>query len=332
MKKIFFSVFKILIPLAFGGYLIYKDLSQLTTSEKNDLMHGILSANIPWLILSLVIGMLSHVSRAYRWNYLTQPLGIKITFWNSFFSIMIGYAANLVFPRVGEIIRCSMITKYEKHALSKLIGTVVIERIFDLMILCIIILLVFFTQFNLLHEYIHPKMELFLNSNNLSQKLMYVSIAIGTFMVVAYVIFKKVNHPLIDKLGQMVKQMYAGLKNILHMKQKTPFLIHTLFIWFAYILSMYFAFISLDIFKNITIDMLLTCFLVGSLSVILVQGGIGIYPIAIMQALALYSIPEENGRTVGWLIWSVQTGLIIFAGIISWVFITYYNRKKNHSI
>ncbi len=327
MQKRFLSVIKILLPLLFGIFLIYHDLSKLSIVEKQQMLQSILSANYYWVALSLFVALLSHIVRAFRWNYLTQPLGFQFSFMNSLFAVIIGYFANLAIPRLGELLRCTIVAKYEKKEFSQIFGTIIVERLFDLLIMMLLMFLVIITQFDLLQGFLEDAFAAYSRkSNGSTNYLPWIAIGLLFMGMILVWFLRKSKHPWIIKIADWIINLWLGVQSIFKMKEKGWFLFHTLLIWFFYLLAMYLCFLSFDQ-VHIKPSVVLTCFVVGGLSMALTQGGLGLYPLAIMQAMVFYGIDEQIGRSLGWLMWTTHTAFIIFIGIISLIFLPLYNKK-----
>ena len=155
MKKRFKKITLIILPVALGVFLIWWSLSALSESDKLEIKNALKNVNYFWVFISLFLGLLSHLSRAYRWKFLLAPLGYKIHFINGVFTVFIAYLINLVIPRAGEIARATAISKYESIPFEKAFGTIVVERIVDVIMLLLIIVIAFFYQFDLLKDLIH---------------------------------------------------------------------------------------------------------------------------------------------------------------------------------
>ena len=158
MKSIF-SFLKVALPLAFGAFLIWYVFKDLTEQEKDELYTSFSSANYFWIFLSVSFGILSHMSRAIRWKYTIAPLGKTPGFWNSFFTVMIGYVANLALPRLGEVTRPGLLGKYEGLPFNKLFGTIVAERVADLVILVSIMAAIVLVEFDMLKDLLFGYLE-----------------------------------------------------------------------------------------------------------------------------------------------------------------------------
>jgi len=276
--------------------------------------------------------VLSHLSRAYRWKYLLDPLGLRPKFANSFFAVMIGYLINLLIPRAGELSRCGVLSRYEKMPFTKLFGTVIAERIADIIILGLIIVGVIISQFEILGETISSWMAKLENQAS----FLYTTLAIGGIIslsvVILYFSFKKSFHHFIHKLKSLLLSFMEGVKTILKMKSAGKFIFHTLFIWLMYFCMFLLCFFSLPETNPFNNEMrfagILAAFVMGGLSIIFVQGGIGVYPFAIMEVLVLYGISQAPSLALGWIIWTSQTAMVLILGIISLLVVGRFNKKQ----
>lgn len=326
MQSKILHILKLLIPLGLGLFLIYFDLSKLSDQERSEIWLSMQSANMSWVALSLLIALLSHVVRAYRWNFLTKPLGFSFTFPHAFFSVMIGYFVNLAVPRLGEVMRCTTAAKLGKQDFTKIFGTVIVERLFDLFVMALLISWLVLSQWHILNSFITG-----LLSDVSAQK----NTASGTWVIFSLVILgvsifwfiRKSNHPWAKKIINLLAGFWTGIQSILQMKNKMAFVAYTLLIWLLYILALYTCFLSIEDL-HVSFGMALTCFVVGGISMALTQGGLGLYPLAIMQGMVLYGVSPSVGRSVGWLMWSTHTGFIIFMGIISLILASIYQPQK----
>ena len=327
MKKILITVIKVILPLAFGVFLIWYVHNDLNQDEKNNLYESFRNANYLWVLASVFFGILSHLSRAYRWKYTLEPLGLKPRFWNSFFAVMIGYIANLLLPRLGEASRPGILTKYEKMPFDKLFGTVIAERVADLTILAAMICVVIISQLDKLGNALSGLLA------SGEEKFPITAIMIGllvflSVVIILLTILKKTSNPFMLRIKKLVIGFIIGLKSIIRMKNSWKFIFHTFFIWAMYMLMFYICFFSLPGTANTPFMGILAAFVMGGLSIIFIQGGIGIYPAAIMGTLALYGIAEPIGLALGWIIWTAQTLMIIILGSLSLILVPLYNKKR----
>lgn len=305
--------------------------SKLDSQQLESIMSSFRSANYWWVLFSLVLGFLSHWSRAYRWRYLLEPLGISTRFINSLFSVFSGYVANIILPRFGEVWRCVLVARYEKVSFEKLFGSVVAERIADVIVVSGVMALTVALQFALLGDKIDELVGDKFTADSIAGmavKLGFVAI-IG--LVVAFYVWrlmKRSGHPLFVKIRGIISGLAEGVTSILRMERKWSFVIHTLFIWVMYLAMFYLPFLALPETANVPLGGVLAAFVMGSLSIALVQGGIGVYPIAVAQTLGLYGVPYESGLALGWIVWSAQTGMIVFFGVGSLVLMPLVNAKS----
>lgn len=298
----------------------------LTPDELAEIKESFRNANYFWVGFALVFGTLSHVSRAYRWRYTMEPLGMKAGFINSFLAVMIGYVANIAFPRLGEVARCAAITRYEKQPFEKLFGTVVAERVADMIILMLIIATIILLQMDVLGEYLTETIG---SSGDRSGTLIKLGVAgvaalaVGIFLLIQ---IKTSEHRFAEKIRSVIGGFWDGILSIIRMKDKWAFIFHTLFIWLMYVVMFYLPFYALPETSGVGLAGVLAGFAVGGLSIVLVQGGIGVYPLVVSQALMLYGLDEVSGVTLGWLIWTSQTMMILVLGIGSVIAMPLYNK------
>ena len=326
MKKVLGNILKVGLPLAFGIYVIYYQYNQLEPEQVETIKKSFREANYFWVFLSLFFGTLSHVSRAYRWRYTLSPLGIQVKFLNSFLAVMIGYVANIVFPRLGEVSRCAVVAKYENQPFEKLFGTVVAERVADMIILLSIIVVVLFLQMDILKDTLADMLSSAGDPATLIKKLTVAGVVGALILVGGLVLLKISSHPFILKVKSFAKGLIDGVLSILKMKKKWSFIGHTAFIWIMYMAMFYVPFFALPETATIPLAGVLAAFVMGGLSIVFVQGGIGIYPLFVALVLSLYGVSETSGLTLGWIIWTAQTAMLIGWGAVSLIAMPLYNR------
>lgn len=326
MKKVLGNILKVGLPLAFGIYVIYYQYNQLEPEQVETIKKSFREANYFWVFLSLFFGTLSHVSRAYRWRYTLSPLGIQVKFLNSFLAVMIGYVANIVFPRLGEVSRCAVVAKYENQPFEKLFGTVVAERVADMIILLSIIVVVLFLQMDILKDTLADMLSSAGDPTMLIKKLTVAGVVGVLILVGGLVLLKISSHPFILKVKSFAKGLIDGVLSILKMKKKWSFIGHTAFIWIMYMTMFYVPFFALPETATVPLAGVLAAFVMGGLSIVFVQGGIGIYPLFVALVLSLYGVSETSGLTLGWIIWTAQTAMLIGWGAVSLIAMPLYNR------
>jgi uncharacterized protein (TIRG00374 family) len=334
LKGKLISILKVVIPLGIGIYVVWYQFNQLTDEQLNQINDSFAKADYFWVLLSVACGILSHISRAYRWKFLLEPLGYKTSFINNLFGVMIGYVANIVLPRLGEVWRCIMVSRYEKVSFEKLFGTVLAERVADLIVLLIIVATVVFMQISRLKDTFSELLNGFLETNSISSLalkggLLMLAAIVGSF--VGWRIVTRSQNTLMIKVRELIQGLIEGVLSIVKMKKKWAFLAHTAFIWLMYLAMFYAPFFALVETSDASVSAVLASFVMASFSIILVQGGIGVYPVAVAQTLTLYGIGYETGFAMGWIIWVAQTIMIVTFGVASLVLMPIVNRRTQPS-
>ena len=225
MKNFIISALKFAIPLGVGIFLIWYVYSLLSPNEKEELFDAMERANYWWIALSMFLGILSHLSRAYRWKYLLQPLNYNPRFLNSFFSVMTGYLINLLVPRLGEITRCGVMSRYEKIPFNKLFGTVIAERIADLTILTILTLSVILAQLSTLKDLLYSIIPNEISGNTIILICMILFVSALVIIRVLYVYLKNSTKPFAIKIKSLIQGFLDGLKSIIEMENRVLFIL-----------------------------------------------------------------------------------------------------------
>lgn len=308
MKKNLTKILKIILPLGIGIYLTWYFYSNLSPEGKAGIPKAFAEANYFWVFLSLVTAWLGHMSRAYRWQFLMEPLGYKPKLINLYHSTMIGYVLNFTIPRSGEIGRPGFLSKKEELPFDKVFGTVVAERIIDVIMLLGI---TFGTSLLVGKEVIDG----FTKTDNESGNS-FVLIGIISFIIlggIAVLFSKKLRKIFLEK----VKGMLEGVKTIFTMKKRVAFIFHTLFIWVTYVLLMWFMALSLTGMETIGMKELMVGFVVGAAAIAITPGGIGLYPLFITAALVYFGYDKDLASSFSILSWVVQTAFLVVMGVIS---------------
>ena len=316
------------LPLAFGAFLIWYVFKDLTEQEKQELYTSFSSANYFWIILSISFGILSHMSRAIRWKYTIQPLGKTPGFWNSFFTVMIGYVANLALPRLGEVTRPGLLGKYEDLPFNKLFGTIVAERVADLIILACIMAGIVLVEFDMLKDLLYGYLEQGAGNISMEKILLLIGIAGAGITVLFFLMLSKSSNPIFEKIRDLLKGVFEGLISIAKMDNKGYFLMHTAFIWIMYVGMFWVCFYCLEETSSVPLAGVVASFVMGSLAIVFVQGGLGVFPLAIMNTLLLYGVSKSGALALGWILWTSQTLMVIVLGVASIPLLRFVNRNK----
>jgi uncharacterized protein (TIRG00374 family) len=331
MNKRLLSILQYLLFLGLGIFLVWWSIGKIEEKDWLEIKAAFRTTDY-WLILPVVaILLVSHYSRAVRWKILMQPLGYNPSIINTYLAVLIGYLANLAFPRLGEVLKCTILARYEKVPADKLVGTIVAERAFDLICLTIVIAITVFTQLDIIGSFAGDMVrDMFQNKSGgfPVRFIVILGILIVILLLVRY-FFKKFAHiSIIQKIKEVVKGIWQGLISVKDVKQKGWFFFHTAFIWVCYLLSIRLGFLAMQGTSIYGIRESLSVLTMGSIGMIATQGGIGAYPVLVQETMMLYGINENLGKAFGWLLWLVQFFMVLLFGFISLGLLPVINRNK----
>lgn len=303
--------------MALGFFLIWYFYKDLTEEDKNNIVTSFEQANYWWIGLSTLIAVLSHVFRAYRWKYTLEPVGIRINLANRFAAVMVGYLANLAFPRLGEVSRCAVLTQHQKQPFEKLFGTVIAERMVDALILLLIMGLTLVLQLpvleGLIMDAVRPIMD------KVQNQLLLLSLAVvgGIAAFVTWQFIRKSGHKVAVAIRNKVLGLWEGIKSLKDMENQRGFYLHTFLIWLSYVGMFWVTFQAFPETAEVPFGGVLASFTMGGLTIVAVQGGLGAYPLGVMSVLLLYGINKDLGYAFGWIVWFAQTAMILVVGFLS---------------
>lgn len=327
-KKSIFSVFQFLFFLLLGFFLLWLSIRKFTTTEINQVKNLVLSANLFLVIPSMLVLVLSHYIRALRWKMMFVPIGYTPKTSNVFYSVLAGFFFNLLFPRLGELMKCTLLSRDENIPVDKLIGTMVAERIIDVFCLCIVIVLTITTQLDIAGGYASEIWSTLMNKFSLSSGTWIISIIVFLlFLFIIYIVSKKVESNFVVKIKKLIIGVLQGLSSIRHINNKSFFILYTLLIWALYLSSIRIGFFAMHELTKMGWVPSLTILTFGSFAMIATQGGIGAYQLIVQKTLLLYGINEVTGLAFGWLLWSVQTIMMFILGPVS-LSLLYITNKK----
>ena len=300
--------------------MVWYSLSQISIGE---LVEYFKKADYTWIVLGMFLGLLSHLSRAYRWRFQLEPMGYHIRLGNSIMAVFATYLINYTIPRAGEVARASILTNYEGVPFEKGFGTIVAERIADMIVMLGIITITLFLQFDFIYGFLIEKFD---------PTKIIIALVAGIVLIIFFLRFiKRSDSKIAIKIRTFIGGLIEGALSIFKMKKKWAFIFHTLFIWGMYVLMFYVTSFSLEQTQNISLAAILIGFIAASFSIAATNGGIGSYPEAIVLAFLLFNIPEDPSRAFGWIMWASQTLMIIIFGGLSLIYLPIYNRKKSKS-
>ncbi|MEO6611130.1 MAG: lysylphosphatidylglycerol synthase transmembrane domain-containing protein [Chitinophagaceae bacterium] len=321
--------------LGLGIFLVWWSIKDLTADDRSQIRNALRTARY-WLIIPVFgILFLSHFIRALRWRLLIEPLGFMPSKANTFFAVLIGYLANQAVPRLGEVLKCTVLARYEKIPADKLVGTIILERLVDALTLLAIFAITLAIQPSLYSQII----DTFFNSSpsSLPAKekktatwvILLIVFGIIVLLVAAWMIIKKKT---INDLSGLLKKIWQsilqGVGAIRHLKKRKLFVLLTIALWTLYLMGGYIGFMALQETTHYGIKEAFTILSAGSIGMIVTPGGIGAYAYMIQKTMQLYGLNEGIALAFGWILWLATTAVILIGGLISFVAIPYYNKKR----
>ena len=312
---------KIFLPISIGLFCIYYSFKDINFLDFKELFIGL---DYIWILFGLVLGALSHISRSYRWKFLVDPLGYKLGIKNSILSVFAAYLINYTIPRAGDVARASIISNYEKIPFEKLIGTIIAERIVDMICISVLILISLLYEF----ERISEKIMTLLTSVNFGNLLIFL-ITVFLIIFLAFRILKRFKFH--KKFSNFLTGLKSGLTVIMRMEQKFAFIAHSIFIWLMYVFMFYVTSFAFSDLHGTNFFHLLISFTLAALSIMFSNGGIGIYPLAVEESLYWYGIEAVNGLAFGWVMWLSQTIMVIIFGGLSLFILPFINTSKSRN-
>lgn len=310
MKDKIIKLLKIIIPLGIGVYLTWYFFAGLTEKELEQTKNAVFEANYFWVILSLVVSFLSHLSRSIRWRYLLEPMGYKVSLWNAYHSVMSGYVINFTVPRSGEFARAGLLSTYESVPFEKGFATIVVERVIDVLMLGGI---VFIT--GILQADSEAFREITTTDEGAASSGYYLVLIIGgviglTLVGILYRLNAKFRNFFVEKL----KGFWEGLKTVWTAEKKWAYLGHTLFIWFCYVIMIWISAQAFEQTKEMSVACVFGAFVVGAAAIAILPGGIGAYPTWVTAVLLMYGM---DFPAYGIFVWVIQTALLVVLGLTS---------------
>jgi len=317
------TIIKVLLSLGLGIYLTWYLFDIMTPEDILTFKKAILNSNY-WLIgLSLFLALVSYFSRAYRWGYTLWPMGYKSSFKNQYHSLMIGYLVNMTIPRAGEFSRAAMLKRSDNIPVGPGFGTVVTERIIDMLILGLLTLLAVLLspdETSLIMSKL--KTSFFGSSDNSSDSPIwaYLFILLGLTLIILLLI-KKIR----KKVFHFLNSLKDGTVSIFKVKQYWGYIFHTLFIWISYFIMFILPYYAMEETSHVPLSGMLLAFAIGGIGISFTNGGMGAYPLLI-GIITSYYLKEQGiadadaiGNALGMVIWTTQTIFLILLGLISLV-------------
>lgn len=288
-----------------------------------EIKNGFQQANYFWILMSMLIGVTEKVIRASRWNMLLRASGYNPRLISTFCGVAIGYLANMALPRMGEVTRCGVVYKADKIPVAQVFGTVVLERIVDVITLLFVILLALGIEHGIFYHWLIQTFHITpAQQNKILFSLLIITILGTVFMIIIIKKWKKFtpHNPWLNKVKQFLEGLVQGLISIHKVKNIPLFLLYTALIWLCYTLTTYCIFLALPSTIHLALTAALVVTLIGAIGMAApVQGGIGVYHYIVSQSMIAYHINPKESLISATLNHSSQALLVIFAGVICMV-------------
>jgi len=327
------NALKFLLFLGIGVGLVYLSVKDISSKDLRSIYEN--PPNYWWLVASMLVGLLSHLFRAIRWRMLIEPIAEKPLLSNTFFAVMIGYMTNYApLPRLGEIYRCGILSRYSKAPVVGLVGTVIVERMIDLLMLLVFFILMLMLRFQKVYDVVKPKIGQYVHDRLSFLEKYYILIivltVIGAFVFVGLVL--RSDNKVSRFIKKYIRSFWDGIRSVGKLKRPIVFWAYSFGIWALYLLSTY---LCLQCFSetaephlNLSDGIVILIF--GSLGVIVSPGGTGAYQILIKNVLdKIYKIASPIPFALAWIIWGSQLVLILTLGLISLVLLPILNKNDN---
>lgn len=334
MNKKLLTVLQYTFFLGLGIFLVWWSIKDLTADDKSRIREALKDARYLLIIPVFAILLLSHFLRAIRWRLLIVPMGYFPRKVNMFIAVMVGYLANLAFPRLGEVLRCTVLARYEKIPADKLVGTIILERMIDALTLLLVFALTLAVQpdiYDQLTNTFFKSSDPAVEDDKLPGYIIgLIAIGIiGTIILLWMLIRKKTPRD----VGLLVKRIWfsvwEGVGSIRHLQKRWSFLLLTFLIWFLYFIAGYIGFYALKETEMYGAREALSILSAGSVGMIVTPGGIGAYALLIEKTMQIYGLQKGIALAFGWILWLVQTSVVLIVGLICFGLIPYFNKQKN---
>lgn len=315
------KIFKIGFPLVLGVvilYFIYRD------TDFDEMWMLIKDANFGILLFSLIFGLMGNVIRGIRWKLLINPLGYQSRTVNLVSAVLGSYAINFILPRAGEVWRCGIIAKEEKIPFSKLIGTLLVDRFFDAIMVASIVLVAFLLN----AKEFAANQDMFEMPAMLTSPLFYIGCVFLLLATVAVLYFLRNTTP-IKKVNGFLASIWDVLKASWKMDTKALFLLYTVGIWVCYFFYFYVTFFAFNFTENLGFAVGLFVFAVSSVSMVIPSnGGLGPWQAAVILALGIFAISESQATAFATAVFTVQSLWVVLCGLFGVMMLSFSKSKK----
>ncbi len=327
IKPITVNAVKIVLPLLLGGAILYWMYRGFDFERvRQVVLHEM---DWTWMLLSFPFGILAQALRGWRWQLVLKPMGEATRSHVAVNSIFLSYAASLVVPRIGEFTRCGVLKRWEGVSFTRLLGTVVTERIIDTLLLLLIIgvtLLVEMSTFGTFFRKTGTNISGILGGFTLTGWL----VAAVCVVAIGILLFLLLRHlSVYSKVKTTLTGIWEGVVSLKNVHSVPLFLTMTVGIWLSYFLHYYLTFFCFDFTSHLGASCALVTFVVGSIAVVVpTPNGAGPWHFAVKTMLILYGVPDEQALYFVLIVHTVQTILVILLGVYGWLSLSFMQKRN----
>lgn len=320
-----------------GFFFVWLSVKDLGRAEKSQIRFALKNAQYLLFIPVFFILLLSHYVRAIRWKLLIESLGYKPGRANVFFAVMIGYLVNQAVIRLGEVLKCTILARYEKVPADKLVGTIILERLVDAITLLSIFAITIILNPGLYDQFVDkvinkPGED---DSKKISGNIiLFIMIGIVVVAIALWMILKKKTFKdLFAAFKKIVMRVWEGVSAVRHLKRRKLFIFYSILLWGLYLVAGYIGFYALQETKGYGMKEAFTVLSAGSIGMTITPGGIGGYAYFLENTMMIYGLSKGVASAFGWLLWLSNTAVIVVGGLASFALLPWYNKKKlNQSV
>lgn len=333
-KRLTMAVLRYAVGLGLGGFLLYYALKDLNWSKVEA---NLADADYWWLAPAFAVGIMSHIARGARWRQLIEAAGYRTRTSTAFWAVMTGYLTNNAVPRLGEITRCTMLTRTERVPFVTGAGTVVVERITDLAVLAITFAIVLLAEFDELIQAVQQNAANSGAREGLSNLLPYLLAALGIGLITALLLYRfrrSIEQTAFgERFIRMLRTLVDAFFSIRRIKQPLFFLLNTVLIWAGYVFFVYFAMEMLPPLREInSVYLAFVATAVGAIGMVVPSpGGIGSYHFTILITFSLFGHDEELGGLAGLLLHTPQYLLATVIGAVGYLVLIFHRRTPSNA-
>lgn len=332
MNKRLRTILQYVFFFSLGFFFVWLSIKDVGRAERSQIKFALQNARFYLAIPVFLILLLSHYVRAMRWRLLIQSLGYNPGRANTFFAVMIGYLVNQAVIRLGEVLKCTILARYEKVPADKLVGTIILERLVDAITLLFIFAITIIIQPGLYDQLA----EKIFNTHGADQNkkipgyiILLVGLGIVLLIVALWMIIKKKNfNDLVTTIKTIIKRVWEGVSAVRHLRKRKRFIFYTILMWGLYLLAGYIGFSALRETEHYGIREAFTVLSAGSIGMTITPGGIGGYAFLLEQTMQVYGLAQGVALAFGWLLWLSNTAVIVIGGLNSFILLPWYNKKK----